>query len=129
MMRRREMSGPTVTEFPRQSESTGQELAVRPQGFDVDAFHAMNARDNELIAERILEGSKARAFVYKFKISGSEVAGISVVGAQHLANHYGGIQHRIVASMEKRGSVFTFTSYPAPGLPMAVSVSVVPELA
>lgn len=97
-------------------------------GFDADAWHVMEERDNALISDEILNGSGSSKFVYSFDMGGTEVAGISVVGARHLAAHYGGIKHRIIGSVQKIGSLFTFTSYPQPGMPMAVQCSVVPEL-
>ena len=96
--------------------------------FDADAYHVMNERDNALIADEVLHGAGSSTFVYNFEIQGKQVAGISVVGARHLAAHYKGLQHRIVASMEKIGPVFTFTAYPGEH-PMSVSCSVVAELA
>jgi hypothetical protein len=96
--------------------------------FDVDAFHAMERRDEALIADEILNGAGSSKFVYNFNIQGTEVAGISVVGARHLAAHYGGMKHRIIASVQKTGALFTFTSYPQEGMPMDVRCSVVPEL-
>jgi hypothetical protein len=100
-------------------------------GFDVDAWHVMEERDNALIADEVLHGPGSSTFVYSFNITGQRdpVAGISVVGARHLANHYKGLKHRLVASMQKTGALFVFTSYPAENLPMAVSASTVPELA
>jgi hypothetical protein len=103
--------------------------AVRTfSGFDVDAWHCMNERDNQLISDEILHGAGSSTFVYDFQIQGKQVAGISVIGARHLANHYKGLQHRIVASMEKIGPLFTFVAYPGEH-PMSVSASVVAELA
>jgi hypothetical protein len=100
-------------------------------GFDVDAWHVMEERDNALIADEVLHGPGSSKFVYSFDIAGQgdPVTGISVVGARHLAAHYKGLKHRLVAAMQKTGSLFTFTSYPAENLPMAVSASTVPELA
>ncbi len=99
-------------------------------GFDVDAWHVMEERDNALIADEILHGPGSSKFVYSFDIAGQRepVTGISVVGARHLAAHYKGLKHRLVAAMQKTGALFTFTSYPAENLPMAVSCSIVPEL-
>jgi hypothetical protein len=97
-------------------------------GFDADAWHVMDQRDNALIADEILNGSGSSKFVYQFSVAGTAVAGISVIGARHLATYYGGIKHRIVATMQKTGALFTFTSYPQPGMPMSVQCSVVPEL-
>lgn len=98
--------------------------------FDVDAYHVMERRDSELIEQEILYGTGSNKFVYNFSIRGSSdpVSGISVVGARHLAAHYGGIRHRLVASTQKTGELFTFTSYPAHGMPMQVSCAVIPEL-
>jgi hypothetical protein len=99
-------------------------------GFDVDAWHVMEERDDALIADEILNGPGSSSFVYSFDIKpGQTVTGISVIGAKHLANHYGGLQHRLVASMQKTNALFTFTSYPAEGMPMMVSTAILPELA
>jgi hypothetical protein len=113
------------------SPRTAQTLeAVRSVtgGFDVDAWHVMNERDNALIEDEILHGAGSSTFVYQFEIQGKAIAGISVIGARHLAAHYKGLQHRIVASMEKIGALFTFVAYPGEH-PMSVSASVVAELA
>lgn len=99
-------------------------------GFDVDAWHVMDQRDNALISDEIMNGSGSNKFIYTFPIAGSSVpvTGISVIGARHLAAHYGGIKHRLIASIQKIGSLFTFTSYPQPQMPMSVQCSVVHEL-
>jgi hypothetical protein len=111
---------------PRQMQTLE---AVRTfSGFDPDAWHCMNERDNQLISDEILHGAGSSTFVYDFQIQGKQVAGISVIGARHLAHHYKGLQHRIVASMEKIGPLFTFVAYPGEH-PMSVSCSVVAELA
>ena len=96
--------------------------------FDVDAWHVMDERDNALIAQEIIHGSGSSKFVYSFKVSGTEVTGISVIGARHLASHYGGIKHRLLASVTKIGALFTFTSYPADGVPMNVDVKLIDAL-
>src|SRR5262245_28913046 len=88
-------------------------------GFDVDAWHVMDQRDDELVADEILNGAGSHAFVYDFEIQGTQVFGISVVGARHLAAHYRGLKHRLVASQHKIGELFTFTSYPGENLPMS----------
>jgi hypothetical protein len=98
-------------------------------GFDIDAFHVMDSRDNALVADEILHGPGSSSFVYQFDVRGTAVVGISVVGARHLANHYKGLKHRLVAAQQKTGSLFVFTSYPAENMAMSVSCSVVPELA
>ena len=99
-------------------------------GFDVDAWHVMDARDNALIADEVLNGAGSSKFVYSFPVAGSgDVAGISVVGARHLAAHYGGLKHRLVASVQKIGALHTFTSYPQPEMPMSVQTSVIHDLA
>ena len=98
-------------------------------GFDIDAFHVMDKRDNALITDEILNGAGSSKFVYNFSIQGTEVSGISVIGARHLAAHYGGLKHRLIASAQKTGELFVFTSFPYDGMPMAVSASVVRELA
>ena len=98
-------------------------------GFDADAWHVMDERDSALIADELLSGAGSNKFVYEFSITGSAVSGISVIGARHLAAMYGGIKHRMVGSIEKSGSLFTFTSFPQPGVPMSVQVQVIHELA
>ena len=97
-------------------------------GFDADAFHVMEKRDESLIASEVLNGSGSSKFVYEFSVSGKLVSGISVVGARHLAYHYGGIRHRLIAATEKSGSLFTFTTFPYEGTRMEVSCSTVREL-
>jgi hypothetical protein len=97
--------------------------------FDPDVWHTIEQRDSALIADELMSGSGSNKFVYSFSMPGSgDVSGISVVGARHLASHYGGIKHRLVGSIHKIGSIFTFTSFPAPGIPMAVHVEVLREL-
>jgi len=98
-------------------------------GFDVDAWHVMDQRDNALIADELLYGSGSSKFIYNFEIKGTPVIGISVVGARHLAAYYGGMKHRMVGSIQKIGSLFTFTSYPCEGVPMQVQCSVIHDLA
>jgi hypothetical protein len=96
--------------------------------FDPDVFHVMEERDNTLIEQEILHGAGSSKFVYNFEIQGTQVTGISVIGARHLAAAYGGLKHRLVASVQKTGDLFTFTSYPDHGMPMQVSCSVIAEL-
>ena len=96
--------------------------------FDAEAWHVIEQRDNALISDEILNGSGSNKFVYSFSVSGKEVAGISVIGARHLAAAYGGIKHRMIASVQKIGALHTFTSYPQPGMPMNVQCAVVSEL-
>lgn len=94
-----------------------------------EIFHVMDQRDEALIADEVLHGPKSGVFVYNFNISGKDVAGISVRGAAHLARHYGGLKHRLVATVTKTGPLFMFKSYPSEGIPMSVHCSLVPELA
>lgn len=98
-------------------------------GFDIDAWHAMDRRDDQLVADEILHGAGSSTFVYQFQIQGKDVANVSVIGARHLAAHYKGLQHRIVASIEKIGPLFTVVAYPGEHTQMSVNASVVPELA
>lgn len=93
-------------------------------GLDVDVIHAMEERDLALIADEVLHGSMSSAFVYNFKVAGKDVQGVSIVGAKHLAFHYQGMKHRIIASMDKRGALMTFRSYD----PLDIRVQRVPEL-
>jgi hypothetical protein len=115
---------------PRAPE--GADQIFEPVGatgrFDPDAWHVMQRRDNALIEDEILHGASSAKFVYSFDISGTSVTGISVVGARHLAAHYGGIKHRIVASVQKSGSLFTFRSYPHDNMPMRVLAESIPQL-
>ena len=39
-------------------------------GFDLDAWHAMQARDDQLVAQRAAQGVAGKVFVYKFSING-----------------------------------------------------------
>ena len=96
--------------------------------FDADAWHVMDARDNQLIADEILHGAGSSKFVYEFDIQGKRVTGISVIGARHLASIVGGIKHRLVGCVQKVGALHTFTSFPAPGMPMCAQVQVIQEL-
>lgn len=93
--------------------------------FDPDAYHVMQERDNALIRDEILHGYASRAFVYEFDIKGTKVRGVSVIGARELATQYKGIKHRIVATVEKRGSLFVFRSFD----PISITTQVLPELA
>jgi hypothetical protein len=114
---------------PRAIQTLEAVRSVTGGGFDPDAWHVMDARDNELVSNEILHGAGSSTFVYDFEISGKQVSGVSVVGARHLAAHYRGLKHRLVASMQKSGELFVFQSFPAENMPMAVSASVVTELA
>lgn len=97
--------------------------------FDPDAWVVMDQRDNTLIAEELLGGVRSKKFVYDFRIAGTRVAGISVIGAAELASIYTGIQHRLVSSWRKIGSLYVFTSYPMPGSPMNIITQELPALA
>lgn len=93
--------------------------------FNPDAWHAMQERDDQLIRDSVLHGYAGKEYVYQFSINGSNVTGVSVVGARELASHYGGIKHRIVASVDKTGSLFVFKSFE----PLAVQANIIPQLA
>jgi hypothetical protein len=114
---------------PRSRDRVLETIRNPSGGFDIDVMHAMELRDNTLIEQELLHGAMSSAFVYDFKIQGTQVAGISVVGARHLAAHYGGLKHRLVASVQKTADLFVFTSYPADGNPMQVTCAVLLELA
>ena len=114
---------------PRQTQALDLVRQVSGDGgFDIDAWHVMEERDNQLIADEILHGAGSSTFVYSFEIQSKTVAGISVIGARHLAHRYGGMKHRLVAGMQKTGELFVFTSYPAENMPMQVSCSMIAEL-
>lgn len=88
------------------------QLLSRPmRSFDPDAYHVMQERDNQLIRDNLLHGAANKEFVYQFSIKGTNVTGISVVGARQLASEYKGIKSRIVASTEKRGALFIFRTF------------------
>ena len=97
--------------------------------FDIDAYHAMDQRDNALIREEIINGVGSSKFVYQFSLGGKMTTGISVIGARHLAAHYGGLKHKLISSVTKTGSLFKFTTYPQAGVPMHVSAQIIRELA
>lgn len=104
--------------------ATGREIEPT-SSFNSDAWHAMQTRDDQLIKDSILHGHAGKEYVYEFSISGQKVTGVSVVGARELASHYGGIKHRIVASVDKTGSLFVFKSFE----PLAVQANIIPQLA
>ena len=114
---------------PRAVQQLEMVRSVTGGSFDIDAWHVMDERDNALVADEILHGAGSSTFVYDFVVSGQQVAGISVIGARHLAAHYRGLKHRLVASMQKTGSLFVAQSYPGENTPMQVSAQTVPELA
>jgi hypothetical protein len=113
----------------RQSVQTLEAVRNAAGVFDADAWHVMDQRDNEMIRQELLFGAGSSKYVYRFPISNKEVTGISVIGARQLASMYGGIKHRLIASVTKIGSLFTFTSYPAPGIPMHVEAQLIDMLA
>lgn len=94
------------------------------QVFDPDAYHVMQQRDEQLIEDELLRGAGSKAFVYSFPLQGSTVTGVSVIGARQLASEYGGIKSRIVATVEKRGSLFIFRSFE----PLNIETRVLHEL-
>jgi hypothetical protein len=93
--------------------------------FDVDVWHVMDKRDDALIEDEILNGAQSSKFLYVMEgmkgDDGKPVSGVSVIGARHLAAAYGGIKHRIVASVQKTGSLHVFKSYPSQYQPMHVT--------
>lgn len=110
-------------------EAAYETIQQNPGRLDVDILHAMEDRDNALIADQLLHGSMSDAFVYNFEMDGKTVSGISVIGARHLAHHYGGLKHKLVSSIEKRGSMMVFKTYPHDGMPAAIHCQIVQELA
>jgi hypothetical protein len=98
-------------------------------GFDVDAYHCMNRRDDQLVADEIINGAGSELFVYHFSINGTLVSGISVVGARHLANHYRGLKHRIVGYVQKIGALFEYRAMPFEMFAGDTRVQMIPELA
>ena len=99
----------------RSSQGNAQAFQA-PAVFDPAAWHAMQARDDTLIRDLVLHGVTDDKWIYEFDISGKKVSGVSVIGARHLASQYGGIRSRIVASVDKTGSLFVFKSFEPLGL-------------
>jgi len=102
-----------------------QGAAAAAPGYSLDTWHAMQSRDDQLIRDQVLHGYSGREYVYEFSISGTKVTGVSVVGARALASAYGGIKSRLVASVDKTGSLFVFKSFE----PLAVKAEIIPQLA
>ncbi|MCB0085282.1 MAG: hypothetical protein KDE47_30290, partial [Caldilineaceae bacterium] len=113
---------PKLTDKPI---TTAQKQVHHGQPFDPDVYAVMEKRDDKLIADNIRYGVSSDIFVYKFPMDGKEVAGITIDGAEHLARHYGGLKHRIVASCHKFGATFKFQSYD----PFDVKATIIQELA
>lgn len=121
-----------MTSIPELAQPLKENIArslEAPVKIDAEIYHMMDKRDEALISDEVLHGAMSGIFVYDFDIQGKNVSGISIRGAQHLARHYGGLKHRIVATTEKRGKLFIFKSYPSEGIPMQVTCSIVNELA
>jgi hypothetical protein len=103
--------------------------ALRQGTFDLDFYHAMQARDEALIADEILHGTISGSYTYSISQSGkAPIEGISVLGARQLAYENGGIKSEILGSIAKRGPQLVFTSYPHDGHPFSVTVSSLIEL-
>lgn len=127
------MSDRAISTFQRQGRGNlrGQVLETMIQqasSLDPDLWTVMDQRDNTLIEEEILHGAGSSKYVYSFKIGTTPVTGISVIGARELAAHYKGIQHRMVGSISKIGSVFVMKSYPSANSQMGLFVQQLPEL-
>lgn len=115
---------------PRGSAPTIEMVRTLTGGsFDADAWHVMNVRDDQLVADEILNGAGSETFVYHFRIDSTDVSGISVVGARHLANHYRGLKHRIVGYVQKIGALFEYRAMPFEMFAGDTRVQVIPELA
>lgn len=91
---------------------------------DLDVVNVIEERDEQLIADEIIHGSKSSVFVYEFEIKGRKIRGISVAGAEYLARRYGNLKHKIIATSHKVGKKFTLTSYD----PLDVKASIVDAL-
>ena len=114
---------------PRPTKAPTLDATARSDGsYDTEAYAVMEQRDSQLIQSELLYGAGSSKFVYQFAMGGKTVSGISVIGARHLAAHYGGIKHQLIGSIQKIGSLFTFTAYPQPGIPMSMQVQVLPDL-
>jgi hypothetical protein len=115
------MSETTRPQMPNARARLSEKI-IDQAGFDVEIYHAMNARDNTLIENELILGSGSSAFVYSFQMDGKTVAGVSVIGARHVAATYGGIKHRFVTSTQKVGAMLIHKSYPTEGHPGSVSI-------
>jgi len=113
--------------IPREADEFGSLLSKGFVPFSPDAWHVMQARDEQLIQDELLHGAASKAFVYSFPIAGQSqpVTGVSVIGARQLASEYGGIKSKIVATVEKRGGLFIFRSFE----PLNIHTTVLSELA
>lgn len=98
------------------------------RGFDPDAWHVMDQRDTRLIQDEIMGGPRSSKFIYDFSIQGTNVSGISAIGARELMTYYGGIQHRLVSSTRKVGSLFVFTTYPHEGVSASMQTTILDPL-
>lgn len=128
------MSDRTVPAYQRRGAGNlrGQVLETMIQsasGLDPDLWVVMDQRDNTLIEEEILHGAGSSKYVYQFSLGGTQVSGISVIGARELAASYGGIQHSLIGSISKVGSLFVMKSYPHAGQSMGLFVQQINELA
>src|SRR5262252_2125032 len=114
---------------PRAAQTLEMVRSVTGGAFDPDVWHVMDQRDNQLVADEILHGAGSSSFVYEFEIArGQPVSGVSVIGARHLAAHYKGLKHRLVASLQQNGALVVAQSFPGENSPMAMTATVVPEL-
>lgn len=101
---------------PRAAETLEAVRAVTG-GFDVDAWHVIEARDERLFAENVLHGALTPAFLYIIKMTGhADQVGVSATGARHLAAHYKGLQFRLVADAHKVGNKVYCQQFPGNGL-------------
>lgn len=101
-----------------------ESLLQKPVRFDAEAWHVMDQRDNQLIADNVLHGETSAEYVYSFNVKGSPVQGISVIGARALMAQYGGLQTRIKSSIDKQGSLLIFKSFD----PIHMSTEVIPQI-
>jgi hypothetical protein len=96
---------------PRTADTLEAVRMVSGGHFDPDMWHVMNERDNTLIADEVAHGAGSPIFVYQFEIGGHPVANLSTKGLQHLAGFYGGLHHKIISALEKRGTVICFQRF------------------
>jgi hypothetical protein len=97
---------------PRAIETLEAVRSVTSGGtFDPDMWHVINARDTDLIADEIAHGVGSPIFVYQFDIAGHPVSGISTKGSQYLAQEHGGLKHKIISALEKRGTIISFQRF------------------
>lgn len=117
------MAEPTSIATLKEKQAPAANLPI--VGFNPDAYHAMQERDAMLIRDEVLHGYTGKEYVYDFEVAGTKVRGVSAIGSRALASFYGGIQSRLIASIDKTGALFVCKGFE----PFSVHAQIVRELA